>query len=344
MSASTTTSTVSSAPIISSSSAPVISSSSTATSTTFSTPVIPSSSITVISSPPSSIPSISSSSNPTPSSSSSPSLSQISMSSSSTTLTPPAHHIASQTLSPSHISAEPSSLLQSATPIAIPPPTSTSISLLTQLQEALDFTSTLLGLFFVSLLTLLLIYWSTLYILRKTTGITPRDTSPLNQLQNKDKPQTQTKPPTEPSKPQIQVPLPPKKEVGFAPLPSDTEFVLSGKRAKEIKRRLCAIPQSPTSPTSPQSSSSPYTLFPDSQPWPKDGVNFIDLTSAPKLEREKVEQIAQATDLEGLGETTGKKKDDVLAETDLEFQRGVRDLTGDTDAIERRGGRSYGAL
>ncbi|CCD55521.1 hypothetical protein BcDW1_6224 [Botrytis cinerea BcDW1] len=339
MSASTTASAVSSVPIISSSSVPVISSSSTTTSTVFSTPTIPSSSITVISSPPSSISIISSSSNPTPSSSPSPSLSQTSISSSSTTPIPPAHHTASQTLSPSHISADPSSLLQSATPISIPPPTSTSISLLTQLQDALDFTSTLLGLFFVSLLSLLLIYWSTLYILRKTVGITPRDTSPLNQLQLQT--QTKAKPPTKPSNPQPQVPLPPKKEVGFAPHPSDAEFVLSGQKAKEIKRRLSAIPQSPTSPLS---TSSPYTLFPDPQPWPKDGVNFVDLTSAPESEKEKVEPRAPATDLEGLSETAGKKKENELTETDLEFQRGVRDVSGDTDAIERRGGRSYGTL
>lgn len=57
-----------------------------------------------------------------------------------------------------------------------------------------------------------------------------------------------------------------------------------------------------------------------------------------------MEKVAQATDGEELGEASGRKKEDVLTEADLEFQRGVRDVSGDTDAIERRGGRSYGAL
>lgn len=57
-----------------------------------------------------------------------------------------------------------------------------------------------------------------------------------------------------------------------------------------------------------------------------------------------MEPRAPATDLEGLSETAGKKKENELMETDLEFQRGVRDVSGDTDAIERRGGRSYGTL
>ncbi|TGO47403.1 hypothetical protein BCON_0279g00020 [Botryotinia convoluta] len=267
MSASTTTTTVSSAPIVSSSS--------TAISAISSVPIISSSSITVISSSPSSIPS--------------PSPSQTSISSSSSTISPyPSHHTASQTLSPSHISADSSSLLQIATPIAVPPPTGTSISLLAQLQEALDFTSTLLGLFFVSLLTLLLVYWSTLYILRKTVGINPRDTSPIAQLKNKNK-----------------------------------------------------TPASPKSPGTLQTSS---PLPPKKEPWPTDGVHLAGLGSVSESEKAKVEQIAQATDSEELGEASGRKKEDVLAEADLEFQRGVRDVRGDTDAIERRGGRSYGAL
>ncbi|KAF7955623.1 hypothetical protein EAE96_004549 [Botrytis aclada] len=339
MSASTVSSAFSSASVVSSSS------STTSTRTISSAPIISSSSIaaissstTLVSSPPSSTSIISSSS---------------SISSSTTTPpTPPIRHTASQTLSPSHISAEPSSLLQIATPVAVPPPTSTSISLLTQLQEALDFTSTLLGLFFVSLLTLLLIYWSTLYILRKTVGINPRDTSPIAQRKNKNKDKNKPNTPTSPKSPTNLNPgtlqaTPPKKEVGFAPHPSDTEFVLSGQKAQEIKRRLSSIPQSPTSPTSPSpppSSTSPYTLFPSSQPWPTDGVQLAGLGSVPDSEKDKVEQIARATDPEELGEASGRDKEDVLAEADLEFQRGVRDVRGDTDAIERRGGRSYGAL
>ncbi|TGO24114.1 hypothetical protein BPAE_0112g00330 [Botrytis paeoniae] len=299
MSASTTTSTVSSASAISSFSVPVVSSSSTTISSISSMPIIYSSSITAISSstplasfPPSSTPIIPISSIPTPSSSPSPSRSpsQTSISSPSTSPTPPFRHTASQTLSPSHISAEPSSLLQIATPIVIPPSTGTSISLLTQLQEALDFTSTLLGLFFVSILTLLFIYWSTLYILRKTVGITPRDTSPIAQLKKKNKNNTPTSPKS-PSHLQTTTPLPPKKE-----------------------------------------------------PWPTDGIQLAGLGSVSDSEKAKAEQIAQATDAEELGEASERKKEDVLAEADLEFQRGVRDVRGDTDAIERRGGRSYGAL
>ncbi|KAF7922040.1 uncharacterized protein EAE98_008251 [Botrytis deweyae] len=303
MSVSTTTTTVSSAPIVSSSS--------TTTSTISSAPISSSSSTVIsastplVSSPPSSTPIISSSLIPisTPSASPSPSLSQPSISSASTTLTPPSQHTASQTLSPSHISAEPSSLLKIATPIAIPPPTGTSISLLAQLQEALDFTSTLLGLFFVSLLTLLFIYWSTLYILRKTVGINPRDTSPIAQLKNKNNTPSSSTSPKSPTSLQTTTPFPPKKEVGFAPHPSDPEF-----------------------------------------PWPTDGVQLAGLGPVPDSEKDKVAQIAQATGSEELGEASGRKKEDVLAEADLEFQRGVRDVSGDTDAIERRGGRSYGAL
>ncbi|TGO35250.1 hypothetical protein BHYA_0165g00220 [Botrytis hyacinthi] len=349
MSASTTTTTVSSASVDSSSSVPVVDSSSTSISSVYSAPVI-SSSTPLVSSPPSSTPIISSSSVSisTPSSSSSPSLSQPSISSSSSIIpTPPSHHTASQTLSPSHISAEPSSLLQIATPIAIPPPTSTSISLLTQLQDALDFTSTLLGLFSVSLLTLLLIYWSTLYILRKTIGINPRDTSPMAQLKNKNNTPNSPTSPKSPISLQTTSFPPQKKEVGFAPHPSDTEFVLAGQKAQETKRRLSSIPQSPTSPTSatpPHSSSSPYTLLPSSQPWPTDGVQLAGLGSVSDSEKDKIEKIAQATDAEELGEASERKKEDVLADADLEFQRGVRDVSGDTDAIERRGGRSYGAL
>ncbi|KAF7909380.1 uncharacterized protein EAF01_003098 [Botrytis porri] len=354
MSTSNTTSTVSSAPIVSSS-VSVVSSSLTTQSSVSSVPIISSSSIAVSSSPPSSISTISSSSISTissstssistPSPSSSFSSSQPSISSSSKIPTPPSHHTASQTLSPSHISAEPSSLLQIATPIAIPPPIRPSLSLLTQLQEALDFTSTLLGLFFVSLLTLLLIYWSTLYILRKTVDINPRDTSPI--AQSKAKNQTKLHPSNNlPSSPQ-------KKEVGFAPHPSDPEFVLSGKTARETKRRLSSIPQSPTSPTSTSppsrtpppssSSSSPYTLFP-TQPWPTDGVQLAGLGSVPESKKDKIEQIAQATEVSELSEAAGRTKEDVVTEADLEFQRGVRDVSGDTNAIERRGGRSYGAL
>ncbi|KAF7953443.1 uncharacterized protein EAE97_000842 [Botrytis byssoidea] len=347
-SSTTTTVTVSSAHGVSSSSVPVVSSSSTTISSISSAPVISSSSITVTSSS-TQLVSSSSVSTSSPSSSPSPSLSQPSIPSSSAIPTPPSHHTASQTLSPSHLSAEPSSLLQIATPIAIPPPTSTSISLLTQLQDALDFISTLLGLFFVSLLTLLLIYWSTLYILRKTIGISPRDTSPIAQLKNKNKNNTPNSPssPKSPTSLKTTSSLPQKKEVGFAPHPSDTEFILAGKKAQETKRRLSSIPQSPTTPTSttpPHSSSSPYTLFPSSQPWPTDGVQLAGLGSVSESEKDKVEKIAQATDAEELGEASGRKKEDVLAEADLEFQRGVRDVSGDTDAIERRGGRSYGAL
>ncbi|TGO13120.1 hypothetical protein BTUL_0076g00200 [Botrytis tulipae] len=354
MSASTTTTTVtvSSAHGVASSSVPVVSSYSTVTSSVSSAPII-SSSTPLVSSPPSSTAVISSSSSSvstsTPSSSSSPSLSpsQPSIPSSSVIPTPPSHHTASQTLSPSHLSTEPSSLLKIATPIAIPPPTSTSISLLTQLQDALDFTSTLLGLFLVSLLTLLLIYWSTLYILRKTVGINPRDTSPIAQLKNKNNNPNSPTSPKSPASLQTTSSLPQKKEVGFAPHPSDTEFVLAGKKAQETKRRLSSIPQSPVTPpstTPPRSSSSPYTLFPSSQPWPTDGVQLAGLGPLSDSEKDKVEKIAQATDAEELGEASGRKKEDVLTEADLEFQRGVRDASGDTDAIERRGGRSYGAL
>ncbi|TGO43667.1 hypothetical protein BOTNAR_1493g00010 [Botryotinia narcissicola] len=358
MSASTTTTTVtvSSAHDVSPSSVPVVASSSTTISSVSSAPII-SSSTPLVSFPPSSTPVVSSSSvsistpssSPTPSPSPSPPLLQPSISSSPVISTPPSHHTASQTLSPSHISAEPSSLLQIATPIAIPPPTSTSRSLLTQLQDALDFTSTLLGLFFVSLLTLLLTYWSTLYILRKTIGITPRDTSPIAQLKNKNKnnnPNSSSSPKSPTSLRTISS-LPQKKEVGFAPHPSDTEFVLAGKKAQETNRRLSSIPQSPTTPistTPPPSLSSPYTLFPSSQPWPIDGVQLAGLGSVSEFEKDKVEKIAQATDAEELGEPSGRKKEDVLAEADLEFQRGLRDVSGDTDATERRGGRSYGAL
>ncbi|KAF5877205.1 uncharacterized protein Bfra_001569 [Botrytis fragariae] len=315
MSTSTTTITVSSASVISSSSVSVVSSSSKPASTISSAPIISSSSITTVSS---SAPVISSPSSSTPIiSSSQPSISSL------TTPALPIRHTASQTLSPSHISAEPSSLLQIATPIAIPPPTGTSISLLTQLQEALDFTSTLLGLFFVSLLTLLFIYWSTLYILRKTIGITPRDTSPITQLKNKNNAPTS---PKSPSHLQTTTPLPQKKEVGFAPHPSDPEFVLSGQKAQETKRRLSSIPQSPTLPTSspPLSSTSPYTLFPSSQPWPTDGVQLAGLGSVSDSEKDQVAQIAQATNAEELSEMAGKRKEDVLAEAELEleFQRG----------------------
>ncbi|KAF7900037.1 hypothetical protein EAF00_004373 [Botryotinia globosa] len=299
MSASTTTTTVavSSAHGVPSSSVPVVSSSSSTISSISSAPISSSTSLVsstpsstaVISSPPSSISTSTSSSSSSPS----PSLSKPSISSSSAIPTPPSHHTASQTLSPSHLSAEPSSLLQIATPIAIPPPTSTSTSLLTQLQDALDFTSTLLGLFFVSLLTLLLIYWSTLYILRKTIGINPRDTSPIAQLKNKNKNNT---------------------------------------------------PNSPGSPKSPISLQPTSSLPQKKEPWPTDGIQLAGLGPLSESEKDKVEKIAQATDAEALGEASGRKNEDVLAEADLEFQRGVRDVSGDTDAIERRGGRSYGAL
>ncbi|TGO91198.1 hypothetical protein BPOR_0036g00280 [Botrytis porri] len=292
MSTSNTTSTVSSAPIVSSS-VSVVSSSLTTQSSVSSVPIISSSSIAVSSSPPSSISTISSSSISTissstssistPSPSSSFSSSQPSISSSSKIPTPPSHHTASQNLSPSHISAEPSSLLQIATPIAIPPPIRPSLSLLTQLQEALDFTSTLLGLFFVSLLTLLLIYWSTLYILRKTVDINTSDTSPI--AQSKAKNQTKLHP-------------------------------------------------SNNLPSSPQKK----------EPWPTDGVQLAGLGSVPESKKDKIEQIAQATEVSELSEAAGRTKEDVVTEADLEFQRGVRDVSGDTDAIERRGGRSYGAL
>lgn len=58
----------------------------------------------------------------------------------------------------------------------------------------------------------------------------------------------------------------------------------------------------------------------------------------------RVADVARSTGYEGLGEATGRKVEDIKSEADLEFQRGVADVSGDIDGVERRGGRSYGSL
>ncbi|KAJ8069423.1 hypothetical protein OCU04_003077 [Sclerotinia nivalis] len=273
-----------------------------------------------------------------------PSPTSISISTSTPIPTPTTRHTASQSLSPSHIPADtPSSpLLQQATSIpGIPPPSPTTISVLTQLQNLLDITSTLLGLFFVSLLTILFIYWSSIYILRKTLGIKSSerigvwgssvDDQRKRASSNGDKDDGNQG--TEKRK----------KEVAFKnpPHPSpDSESSKYDKKAQEIKRRLSSVQSTPSQSQTTQSAQTPSK---DLEPTPIAGLG-----AKPLSEKETIAKIATSTDYNEMGEATGRNPEDIRADVELEFQRGVADVRGDVDmdadAVERRGGGSVGVL
>ncbi|KAF7862581.1 hypothetical protein EAF04_007454 [Stromatinia cepivora] len=276
--------------------------------------------------------SVSFSSSPSRSSIPNPSPTSTSTSTSTPIPTPTTRHTASQSLSPSHIPADsPSSpLIQRATSIpGIEPPSPTTISVLAQLQNLLDITSTLLGLFFVSILTILFIYWSSIYILRKMLGIKSSERigiwgSSVDDQRKKASSNGDEKGGIEKKK----------KEVGFeiTPDPSpENESSKYSKKAQEIKRRLSSVQSTP--------SQTPKNL-------PKETTPIAGLGNKPISEKETIAKIAASTDYNEMGEATGRKPEDIRADVDLEFQRGVADVRGDVDAdaVERRGGGSYGVL
>ncbi|KAB8296721.1 hypothetical protein EYC80_002141 [Monilinia laxa] len=232
------------------------------------------------------------------------------MSSSSTTPTPTAPHTASQSLTPSHVSADPASpspsslLLQAATSAPVPPPSRGTLSILNHLQNLLDVTSTLLALFIASVIAIMLIYWASIHIIQKLTG---KEFNEQGGSRDRKPDEASSSAATDKSK----------KEVNFAPHPSDKEFT---EKAQEIKKRLSGI-----------------------QEGGKESQE-AELGNKSAQGKGKVVDIAKSTGYEGLGEATGRKMEDAKSEADLEFQRGVADVSGDIDGVERRGGRSYGSL
>ncbi|KAI9640192.1 hypothetical protein NHQ30_011429 [Ciborinia camelliae] len=215
------------------------------------------------------------------------------------TPTPTTRHTASQSLSASHIATDTLSstpLLQTGTSIpALPPPSATTTSLLNHLQNLLDFTSTLLALFIASVLTLLFVYWSSIYILSKTSGLKPPEPLWFRSHTPEKK-------------------SPPKKEVGFAPHPSDVEFY---SKAQEIKRRLARI-----------GSGDPEEK--GGEKGTKEGTKDAGLGEKSHEEKGRVSSIAKSTGVSGLASAAGRKAEDVKTEADLQFQRGVADVGGDT--------------
>ncbi|APA11324.1 predicted protein [Sclerotinia sclerotiorum 1980 UF-70] len=280
-----------------------------------------------VSSSPFSTSASSSSSSSSSSSIANPSPTSISISTSTPIPTPTIRHTASQSLSPSHIPADTPStpIIQKATSIpGIPPPSPTSISVFTQLQNLLDITSTLLGLFFVSLLTILFIYWSSIYILHKTLGIKPSHSNQHKKDKDKDFHETETK----------------KKEVSFQnPADSSSPHPESkyDKKAQEIKQRISSVQSS--SPSQAQSQLQTSTKNQESTPIAGLGGKLLS-------EIETIAKIATSTDFEEMGEATGRDPEDIRADVDLEFQRGVADVRGDVDVntVGKGDGGSVGIL
>ncbi|ESZ94282.1 hypothetical protein SBOR_5350 [Sclerotinia borealis F-4128] len=230
------------------------------------------------------------------------------------TPTPTTRHTASQSLSPSHVSLNtpsPSPLLQTATSIpSLPPPSATTLSVLQHLQNLLDFTSTLLAIFIATVLTLLFLYWSTIYLLRKTMGIKPNSRIGIWDGVT----DTRISNPSSSSSPDP-------KEKATSPSPSSPQDVRVDKKSKSVD-------------------------FAEEQ---EQALPIPGLTSPSKAEQEKISRIAQSSNFEDLSKATGRDVDEIKADVDLELQRGVADVGGsvDGDGIEGvRGGsgRSYGGM
>ncbi|RAL59248.1 hypothetical protein DID88_006963 [Monilinia fructigena] len=238
------------------------------------------------------------------------------MSTSSTIPRPTAPHTASQSLSPSNVSAGSSSpsplLLQAATSVPVPSPSGGTLSILNHLQYLLDVTSTLLALFIASVVAIMLIYWASIHIIQKLTGKEFNEQGGFG-----DRKLDEASPSSLTDKSKGNEDDKTRREVNFAPHPSDKEFT---EKAQDIRKRLSGIQEG------------------------GQGSQEAGLGDKSAQGKGKVVDIAKSTGYEGLGEATGRKVDDSKSEAGLEFQRGVTDVRGDIDGVERRGGGSYGSL